>query len=148
MSGSCRAITNMCSLNSCWQARYKPRRNSRDSGHLGNYDQKIIQWSDCHLLTLPEACNFLFTRGGLKGLYGTVREPNNIWETSRKLLNFSELFAIPYFFPILSTHPRPYNNTIKLINTYTIPFGGGGEEVGPERRRFDSRWCHWNFSLT
>jgi hypothetical protein len=24
----------------------------------------------------------------------------------------------------------------------------GGARYNPERRGFDSRWCHWNFSLT
>ena len=40
---------------------------------------------------------------------------------------------------------------ISGYNFVTVQAGGGLVEAlryKPEGRKFDSRWCHWNFSLT
>ena len=49
---------------------------------------------------------------------------------------------------------QKYSSTLSLTSALD---GGGGHEVAqlvealcyrPEGRRFDSQWCHWNFSST
>jgi len=40
------------------------------------------------------------------------------------------------------------NNAVTLLNTLcTSVTGDRGSTVVKEDRWFDSRWCHWNFSL-